>query len=158
MKKEETVDYIFKATWHAISRMYNKYASSQEITTSIGYVLLNIHPTEGMPATKIAPLMGLESRSLSRLLKNMEDRGLIYRERDKYDKRSVLIFLTEEGRKKRSVSIATVKAFNHEVRDKVSEEELATFFRVSGKVNEVVDASLKKKTNLLADYQSADLK
>ncbi|BDC97773.1 MarR family winged helix-turn-helix transcriptional regulator [Persicobacter psychrovividus] len=152
MKKEETVDYIFKASWHAISRMYNRYASSQEITTSIGYVLLNIHPTEGTPATKIAPLMGLESRSLSRLLKNMEERELIYREKAKYDRRSVLIHLTEKGRKKREVSIVTVRSFNEAVRNAVEDQELEVFFRVASKVNSVVEQANKEQINLLEDF------
>ncbi len=45
--------------------------------------------------------MGLEARSLTRLLKSMEEKGLIFREADKVDKRSVRIRLTEKGREKR---------------------------------------------------------
>ena len=66
---------------------------------SIGFALLNIHSVEGTPATKIAPMMGLEARSLTRLLKSMEEKRLIYRETDKNDKRSVRIYLTREGKK-----------------------------------------------------------
>ena len=66
MKQEESVDYQIKATWHAISRMYNQQAIKYDITTSIGFVLLNIDSHEGTPATKIAPLMGLEARSLTK--------------------------------------------------------------------------------------------
>ncbi|HMG89981.1 MAG TPA: hypothetical protein VK589_07970, partial [Chryseolinea sp.] len=68
MRREETVDHNIKSAWHAISRMYNQQAGKHEITTSIGFVLLNIH-SDGTPATKIAPLMGLEARSLTRMLK-----------------------------------------------------------------------------------------
>ena len=42
MKPEETVDYNIKVAWHAISRMYNTQAAQNDITTSIGFVLLNI--------------------------------------------------------------------------------------------------------------------
>lgn len=79
MKREESIDYNIKAAWHAISRMYNQQAVKYGITTSIGFVLLNINSKEGTPATKIAPLMGLESRSLTRMLKSMEEKGLIYK-------------------------------------------------------------------------------
>ena len=58
MKREETVDYNIKTAWHAINRMYNQEALKNDITTSIGFVLLNINSTEGTPATKIAPLIG----------------------------------------------------------------------------------------------------
>src|ERR1041384_309846 len=104
MKREETVDFNIKAAWHAIARMYNQQALKYGGTMSIGFALLNIHTDEGTPATKIAPMMGLEARSLTRLLKSMEEKGLIYRETDKVDKRSVRIKLTDEGKKQREHS------------------------------------------------------
>ena len=85
MKREETVDFQIKAAWHAIARMYNQQALKYGGTMSIGFALLNIHTEEGTPATKIAPLMGLEARSLTRLLNSMEEKGLIYRVTDKFD-------------------------------------------------------------------------
>ena len=97
MKPEETVDYNIKVAWHAISRMYNTQAAQNDITTSIGFVLLNIDQERGTPATKIAPLLGLETRSLTRILRSMEEKGLIYKQADSVDKRSVRIFLTELG-------------------------------------------------------------
>ena len=51
MKREETVDFNIKAAWHAISRMYNQEAIKHDITTSIGFVLLNIDMDHGIPAT-----------------------------------------------------------------------------------------------------------
>ncbi|MGD1841753.1 MAG: MarR family transcriptional regulator, partial [Thermonemataceae bacterium] len=66
LKPEETVDYNIKAAWHAISRMYNAQAAKYDITASIGFILLNIDAEEGTPATKIAPLYGLEARSITR--------------------------------------------------------------------------------------------
>src|ERR1700712_4388255 len=98
MKREETVDYHIKMAWHSIARMYNQQAMKYGGTMSIGFALLNIHSTEGTPATKIAPMMGLEARSLTRLLKTMEEKGLVYRVADKIDKRSVRIMLTKKGK------------------------------------------------------------
>lgn len=142
MKREETVDFNIKASWHAISRMYNQKAIKNDITTSIGFVLLNIQSEEGTPATKIAPLLGLESRSLTRMLKTMEEKGFIYKQADPHDKRSVRIFLTDLGKKKKEVSRITVKQFNNEVRSKISEEKLKIFFEVIQDINKVVDKNL----------------
>src|SRR5512134_3336202 len=117
MRREETVDHNIKSAWHAIARMYNQQANKYDVTTSIGFVLLNIHSEEGTPATKIAPLMGLEARSLTRMLKTMEEKKLIYREPDPVDKRSVRIFLTPMGKRKKEVSRETVLSFNNKVRE-----------------------------------------
>ena len=139
MKREETVDYHIKSAWHAISRMYNQKAAQEDFTTSIGFVLININSKEGTPATKIAPLMGLEARSLTRMLKNMEEKGLIFKKPDPVDKRSVRIFLTPEGKRKKEISVQTIKEFNLAVRELVSEEELQTFFGVFYKINQVIE-------------------
>ena len=137
MRKEETIDHNIKAAWHAISRMYNQQATKHDITTSIGFVLLNIHSEEGTPATKIAPLMGLEARSLTRMLKTMEEKKLIYREQDRIDKRSVRIFLTELGKRKKEISRETVLLFNNRVREAVSENKLKVFFEVMNEINQL---------------------
>jgi DNA-binding MarR family transcriptional regulator len=139
MKKEETVDYPIKSAWHAISRMYNQQAAEEGFTTAIGFVLININSKEGTPATKIAPLIGLETRSLTRMLKTMEEKGLIYKKADPVDKRSVRMFLTEEGKRKKEISVQSVKRFNEQVRAALTEEELGSFFGVISKIQKVID-------------------
>ncbi len=139
MKREDTVDFNIKATWHAISRMYNQYGDKFEITASTGFVLLNIDVENGTPATKIAPLMGLESRSLTRMLKSMEERNWIYRKRDPEDGRSVRIFLTDLGKRKREISRLSVKEFNRRVRNLISDEKLQIFLEVINAINEVIE-------------------
>lgn len=139
MRREETVDYNIKAVWHAIARMYNQQAAKHDITMSMGFVLLNINSEEGTPATKIAPLMGLEARSLTRLLKSMEEKGLIYREADASDKRLVRILLTKEGKKKKERSRETVLRFNDAIREQVEHEKLGTFFEVLQRINRIIE-------------------
>ena len=146
MTREDTVDYHIKSVWHAISRMYNQHAAVEDFTTAIGFVLININSKEGTPATKIAPLIGLETRSLTRMLKTMEEKGLIFKSPDPVDKRSVRIFLTEEGKRKKEISILTIKQFNERVREKVSEAELKVFFGVFEKIQQVIDQDQSFKT------------
>src|SRR6187551_2954903 len=139
MKKEETVDHNLRTAWHAIARMYNQQAQKYDATMSMGFVLLNIHTEEGTPSTKIAPMMGLEARSLTRLLKSMEEKGLIYRETDKNDKRSVRILLTKEGRKNKEKAKNTVLQFNEAVREEIDDEKLNNFFDVLRTINQIID-------------------
>ena len=139
MKREETIDYHIRSAWHAISRMYNQQALKYDATMSMGFALLVIDGEEGTPATKIAPMMGLEARSLTRLLKSLEEKGMIYRETDKSDKRSVRIFLTKEGNKKREFARENVLRFNETVREEVSEEKLDMCFEVLQQVNRIIE-------------------
>lgn len=131
MNKEESIDYYIKTSWHSLSRLYNQKAQKHGMTTSTAFILLKISTSEGTPATKIAPLMGLESRSLTRALKNLEEKGYIYKEKDSKDRRSVRIYLTEKGKEKKGKAIETVKAFNQFVKDRVPDEKLNTFIQVA---------------------------
>jgi DNA-binding MarR family transcriptional regulator len=134
MKPTETVDYNIKTAWHAIQRMYNAEAAKHNSTIAVGFVLLNIDAQLGTPATKIAPMIGLETRSLTRMLKNLEDNGIIYRANDQYDKRLVRIFLTEKGKEKREAARDTVLKFNHRIRERIPEEKLSIFFEVMNEI------------------------
>jgi MarR family transcriptional regulator, organic hydroperoxide resistance regulator len=147
MRREETVDYHIKAAWHSIARMYNQQALEYDATMSMGFVLLNINSEEGTPATKIAPLMGLEARSLTRLLKSMEEKKLIYREADKSDKRSVRIRVTKEGKEKKERARESVLRFNELVRDQIPVDKLNVFFEVLQKINQLIEENdTNKKT------------
>ena len=138
MKPEETIDYHVRYVWHAMSRMYNQVGAQHDISTSMGFVLLNIRTEDGIQATKIAPLMGLESRSLTRMLRTMEEKGLIYRKRDDVDRRSVHIYLTEEGLRRKRIAQETIRKFNEEIRKEIPMDDLEKFFEVMTKVNQYI--------------------
>jgi DNA-binding MarR family transcriptional regulator len=141
MHREETVDYNIRAAWHAISRMYNQQASLYDGTMSMGFVLLTIDVDEGTPATKIAPLMGLEARSLTRLLKTLEEKEIIYRKADECDKRMVRIYLTNEGKAKREKARETVLRFNNTVFEQIPKEKLDVFFEVLQDINQLIETT-----------------
>lgn len=139
MRKEETVDYHIRLAWLAISRMYNQQATHFNATMSMGFALLNIDAEKGTPATKIAPQMGLEPRSLTRLLRTLEAKGAIYREVDQTDRRSVRICLTEAGKQWREEAKRIVLRFNEMVREEIPEEKLNTFFEVIQRIARLVE-------------------
>lgn len=138
MRRNETVDYQIKATWHAIFKMYNQVASKYDTTQATGFVLLSI-AKEGTPSTAIAPLLGMQATSLSRILKNLEDKKLIYRKTDSIDKRKVLIFLTPEGVEKRKIAKKVVSGFNEMVEKEIPSAKLKVFFEVMETINKTVD-------------------
>ena len=139
LKKEETVDYSVKSLWHGIARMYNQFGQPYDITASVGFVLLNIDVKSGTAATKIAPLLGMESGSLTRTIKAMEKKGWIYRKKDALDGRSVRIFLSEEGKKKRELSSRAVREFNHMIRQVTPSHQLNMFFETLRQIMDIAE-------------------
>lgn len=136
--KEKTIDYILRATWQSVARMYNEEASKFEGSMAIGFALLSIDKEEGTPSNYISNRMGMEPTSLTRTLKTLEEKGLIYREKNPIDGRGVLIYLTELGREKRKLSKATVLRFNDVVKQHINEEKLKHFAEVADIINELI--------------------
>ena len=125
--KEKTIDYILRATWMAVSKMYNEEAGKKDSTMATGFALISIDPEEGAPSTSLGPKMGMEATSLSRTLKNMEKKGLIIRKPNPEDGRGVLIHLTPFGKEMREFSKGVVLRFDEAVKEHISEEDLQTF-------------------------------
>ena len=140
--KEKTIDYILRATWQAVSRMYNEEAQNFGASMATGFALLSMDKDKGTPSTSLGPKMGMEATSLTRTLKSMEDKGLIIRKKNPDDGRGVLIYLTDFGREKRELSRNTVLKFNDTVKKHVSEEKLKHFTEVTDIINELI---LEKK-------------
>ena len=136
--KDKTIDYILRSTWQAVSRMYNEEATKYGATMATGFTLLSIDKEGGTPSTTLGPKMGMEATSLTRTLKNMEEKGLIYKKPNPYDGRGVLIFLTDFGKEKRELSKNTVLKFNESVRQNVTEETLRNFMEVSEIINNLI--------------------
>ena len=136
--KEKTIDYILRATWQAVSRMYNEEASKFDGSMAIGFALLSIDREDGTPSTKISSRMGMEATSLTRTLKTLEDKGVIYRKPNPKDGRGVLIYLTPFGKQKREQSKETVIKFNETIRKNISEEKLQNFMEVSEIINDLI--------------------
>lgn len=138
MKNNEfTIDYHLRSTWLAVQKMYNEQASNFNSTMVMGFTLLSIDPKHGAPSTSLGPKMGIEPTSLSRTLKNLEERGLIIRKPNPQDGRSVLILLTEEGLKMRDISKEVVFKFNEAINDSISIEEMRIFLNVMQKINAI---------------------
>ena len=136
--KYKTIDYVLRATWISVAKMYNEEASKEGSTMATGFALLNIDPENGTPSTSLGPKMGMEATSLSRTLKTMEDKGLILRRKNPEDGRSVLIHLTDFGREMRDYSKQVVLGFDEAVKKEIPQEDLEKFIEVAGKIMELI--------------------
>lgn len=137
MKHQETIDYFLKVTWQNIANKYNQLASEFGITQSVGYLLINIDEIEGTTVSEVAGLLGLKSTSLSRMLNNLQQDGLIYRESHQTDKRSVKLYLTEKGKEKRHLARVVVRKFNDYLNEHFTEEDQSQLIDSLKKINEL---------------------
>ncbi|SDE42587.1 DNA-binding transcriptional regulator, MarR family [Mucilaginibacter pineti] len=139
---QETIDYFLKIVWQTVANRYNQLVAEFGITQSIGYLLINIDEKEGTTVSHAAALLGLKSTSLSRMLNQLEKTGLIYRESNQGDKRSVKIYLTDLGKEKRHLARVVAKQFNNYLDA-----------HISGADKEYLTEMLKKINKLTVNYK-----
>lgn len=138
------VTYQLRSSWLAISKLYNELAKQYDSTLSMAFVLLAIDDQKGTPVTKIAPRIGMEPNSLSRLLNSLEERGAIFRQNDTIDQRKVYVFLTELGKDYRRIALTTVFELENELTKNLSNEQLLKFFEVMQQVPTAIKSFRKR--------------
>ena len=138
-KITETVDSKLKSTWQIISRMYNSEANKYGGTIAIGHFLLNIDSTEGAYASDIAPKLGMETTSLSRIINTLEKDNMILRKIDKTDKRKVKICLTEKGKKNKELAKNIVRKFNGVIEEQIGKKRKEEFFRTINEIAQLAE-------------------
>jgi DNA-binding MarR family transcriptional regulator len=142
MKAEETVDFFLKSAWQSVANTYSQIASDYNMSQALGYTLIHIHE-EGTTVSQLASFLYVKPTSLSRVLANMQKQGLVYRQTDIADKRSVKVFLTDAGKEKRLVAKKVVRKFNEYLNDNICEEERIRLINGLKKINQL---SLAYKT------------
>lgn len=130
---------MLRATWQAVAKTYNEQAAKHESTMAMAMALLYIDTKDGTPSTALGPSMGMEATSLSRTLNSLEERELIYREKNPEDGRSVLIKLTDLGIEKRDISKASVYTFNQTIRENITKQKIDHFFEVTELINKLIN-------------------
>src|ERR1700753_2030942 len=137
IKHQETIDYFVKIVWQTMANRYNQLVTEFGITQSIGYLLINIDEKEGTTVSQAAALLGLKSTSLSRMLSQLEKSGLIYRESNQGDKRSVKIYLTDLGKEKRHLARGVVKQLNNYLNKHIGDSDKQYLIDMLKKINKL---------------------
>jgi len=88
--------------------------------------------------------MGMTSSSLSRMLKNMEDNGYIFRKQDLEDRRVVRIFLSFDGRALKKKIEDVVLDFNTKLLKRLSKNEIKAFEKVNSIIKEEAKSEIEK--------------
>jgi len=83
---------------HALNRTYKPLLDPYGLTYPQYIALMTLWQQDGRTVKALGATLGLDSGTLSPLLKRLEASGYITRARDKADERQVLVTLTEKGR------------------------------------------------------------
>lgn len=104
LRLEDQLCFAVYSAAHAFTRFYKPLLDELGITYPQYLVLLVLWESDGLPVSRIGERLGLDSGTLTPLLKRMEAAGLVVRRRSAADERQVLVTLTDAGRAQRQVA------------------------------------------------------
>ncbi len=152
VKPQDPLDFHLRWAWTKLSRIYSAEADRRGIPFSYVFILLHTE-RQGTPSTKLGPKMGMESTSLSRTLKGMEAMGLIERRQDANDKRSMRVFLTQNGVAARRQARDLVVSVNDRLRELMGSDAVDRLLIEMKRLNEILD----EPSSLMAGLDSGSL-
>lgn len=94
------------AAGHAFTRFYKPRLDALGLTYPQYLVFLVLWEGDGLTVKALGQELFLDSGTITPMLKRLESRGLVRRQRDDEDERQVRIFLTGEGRALRQKALA----------------------------------------------------
>lgn len=99
LKLEHQLCFPLYAAARKVTGLYTPFLKPLGLTYTQYLVFLVLWEREGLPVSEIGKKLMLDNGTLTPLLKKMEGLGYLVRMRSREDERSVIVSLTEQGRK-----------------------------------------------------------
>ncbi|QQR37513.1 MarR family transcriptional regulator [Devosia oryziradicis] len=106
LKLDSMLCFAVYAAEHAFTRFYKPRLDALGLTYPQYLVFLVLWESDGLTVKALGDRLFLDSGTITPLLKRLEGRGLLRRQRDEEDERQVRIYLTPEGRALRAKAMA----------------------------------------------------
>ena len=117
------------ATSRLTTKIYAPYLEELGVTYPQYLVLLTLWQYNDQSVTSIGKRLYLESNTLTPMLKRLEQKGLIVRSRSKTDERTLIITLTDAGKKLKKKALEIPKKIIASFEDDTITEEEMIFFQ-----------------------------
>lgn len=110
---------------HLITKAYKPYLEALGVTYPQYLVLMVLWENDGLSVNQITEKLLLNTNTLSPLLKRMEKMELLKRNRSSEDERSVIVELTESGKKLKTEALPIPeKLFNELISNNLKIEDM----------------------------------
>lgn len=106
LKLDSMLCFAVYAAGHAFTRFYKPRLDALGLTYPQYLVFLVLWEGDGLTVKALGDKLFLDSGTITPMVKRLEARGLVRRQRDEEDERQVRIFLTPEGRALRAQALA----------------------------------------------------
>lgn len=97
-------------------------------------VMMLLWEKDGLTQNQLSEKLGKDKTNIARMVGNLEGKGFIERKFCPSDRRSLEVYLTEDGRKLKEEVVPVSEAFNADVTEGLSEQDLVHLDQVLTKI------------------------
>jgi DNA-binding MarR family transcriptional regulator len=121
--------------------LYEKFCEAKyhDVRPAYGSILIPLFEEDGLQIGELAKRARLSKQTMTTLLKLMEARGLVARQRDRQDARASRIYLTEYGRQFKSVASSVLEEMDKLLSKRLSKRDISILRRCLSEIMELED-------------------
>lgn len=135
--------YLLMASQALFQRKVMAHLTDCGLTAGQPKVLDYLGLHNGSVQKAIAAGCQIEPATLTGILNRMEEKGLIYRQMENGDRRSLHVYLTEEGKEKQKLVRETLEGLTREILLEISPEEQQVLLECLVKIcSKMIDAEV----------------
>jgi DNA-binding MarR family transcriptional regulator len=115
--------------WNVL--LYEKFCEAEygDVRPAYGAILIPLFEEDGLQIGELARRAMLSKQTMTTLLKLMEARGLVARQRDQKDARASRIYLTEYGLQFKSVAFRVLEEMDELLGNELSDKDISILRR-----------------------------
>lgn len=106
LKLENQMCFPLYAAARKVTNLYTPFLAELDLTYTQYIVMMVLWEKDGISVKEIGERLYLDSGTLTPLMKNLEKKGLLVRNRSKEDERVTIAELTKEGRELRNKALS----------------------------------------------------
>lgn len=134
MTLDDCLCYLTGKVFRQMLSCYNPYIREKRLTVSQLFVLLALYERDGMTPQELSSKLALNSSTLTGILDRLEQKGLVKREMNATDRRSIVIKLTDSAKKIKDELWHIYETVNGYLMSCLSQEELNRLHEIMGKL------------------------
>jgi DNA-binding MarR family transcriptional regulator len=134
LEPKSSIGFLIKRCGMLMSQVAERRFESQEITLTQWVTLMNLTQDAHVSPTKLSAELGHDMGALTRVVDELERRGLVRRERSQHDRRAVEIAITPAGRRLAESTKRVIVELLNELVEPFSEREVDTLIALLQRV------------------------
>jgi len=134
MKLADCLCYLTGKVFRNMLSCYSPHIRNYNLTVSQLFLLLALYEKDASTPQELSSKLALNSSTLTGILDRLENKGLITREINANDRRSIIIRLTDKAKELKNELWNIYEDVNGKLRSALSQEEIEELYNIMAKL------------------------